>query len=131
MYNEVLLEHNLHPEFRGQIEKIKPIKLTNSSCGDELIIYLKIQDGKITDGRFSGTGCAISQASADLFIKEILGKSREEAMKKRELFEKMLLDKITEKESQALGEIKALECVSKMPARVKCAKLAWESLEKL
>ena len=128
MYNEELLERNLHPEFKGALSKIVPIKLVNSSCGDELLIYLKIVQGKVTDGRFQGVGCAISLASADCFIASIKGKTVAEAKKMAEEFKKMILG---EERTFKLGEAEIMECVSRMPARVKCAELTWKSLEML
>ncbi len=129
MYDEELLERNLHPEFKGKINGVAPIKLVNSSCGDEIEVFLKVSDGEIVDGRFSGKGCAISLASADVFIASVKGKTIAEAKKKAEEFSKMILGgKYAEKE---LGAARCLKCVSRMPARANCAKLAWKSLEKL
>ena len=129
MYDEELLERNLHPEFRGELSGVEPILLVNSSCGDELKLYLKVKDGVILDGRFSGVGCAISQASADVFIASIKGKTLDEAKKMSGEFSKMILG---EKYSETvLGKAKIMESVSRMPARAKCAKLAWKSLEKI
>lgn len=129
MYDEELLERNLHPEFKGEIGGVSPIKLVNSSCGDEIEVFLKIFDGKIIDGRFSGKGCAISLASADVFIASVKGETIAEAKKKAAEFSKMILgEKYEEKE---LGVAKCMKCVSRMPARANCAKLAWKSLEKL
>lgn len=129
MYNEELLERNLHPEFKGKIAGIEPILLVNSGCGDELTLYLKVEDGKIVDGRFSGTGCAISLASADVFIASVKGKTVNEAKKMSEEFSKMILGE--EYSEKKVCEAKIMECVSRMPARAKCAKLAWESLDKI
>ena len=128
MYDQELLERNLHPEFRGELEKVTPIKLVNASCGDELEIFLKTKNGVIVNGRFSGVGCAISQVSADVFIAAVKGKTIEEAKEIRDDFYEMILGaEVSEKVAKA----KCMQCVSRMPARVKCAKLAWESLEKI
>ena len=129
MYDEELLERNLHPRFRGKDAKIEPIKLVNSSCGDELEIFLEIKEGKIVDGKWNGVGCAISLASADVFIASVKGKTVDEAKMMSEEFSKMILGK--EHSEKKVCEAKIMKCVSRMPARVKCAKLAWESLEKL
>jgi nitrogen fixation NifU-like protein len=129
MYDEELLERNMHPEFRGELGDTEPITLVNSSCGDELNIYLKIVDGMIVDGRFSGKGCAISQASADVFIASVKGKTINEARKMSEEFSRMIFGEDYAEEE--LGAAKCMKCVSRMPARVKCAKLAWKSLEKI
>lgn len=129
MYDEELLERSLHPEFQGKIDGVEPILLVNSSCGDEIKVYLQIKDGKIVDGRFSGKGCAISLASADIFIASVRGKTVLEARKMSEEFSKMILgEKFAEKE---LEKARCMKCVSRMPARGTCAKLAWKALEKV
>ena len=128
MYDEILLEHNLHPEYRGEIKGVEAIRLVNASCGDELEIFLEVKNGKILDGRFLGKGCAIALASADLFIKSVKGKTLKEAREMGVEFKKMILGQ--EFELERMGVVKAMECVSRMPARVKCAELAWKSVEK-
>ena len=111
MYNEVLLEHNLYPKNRGKLAKAEiERELKNASCGDKIFVQLKIEDGKIVDGKFSGIGCAISLASADLMIEMILS---------GEDFE-------NEDSMKDLGVSLALEIVARMPARAKCAELAWQ-----
>lgn len=105
IYNDILIQHNLHPLFRGQLEDADFSKtVVNSSCGDELTIMLKIKDGKIVDGRWQGRGCAISQASADIMLDALINQSQ---------------------------DIKALEEVFRMPARLNCAFLPWQALEEL
>ena len=129
MYDEELLDRGLHPRFKGKMADILPIKLVNSSCGDEISVFLKIRDGKIVDGRWDGNGCAISLASADAFIEEVRGKTVEEAKALSDEFSKMILGE--EADEKELMSAKCLKCVSRMPARANCAKLAWKSLEKL
>ncbi|MBR1801647.1 SUF system NifU family Fe-S cluster assembly protein [Candidatus Saccharibacteria bacterium] len=127
MYDEELLERGLHPRFRGEIPGVEPIKLLNASCGDEILVYLKVSDGKILDGKWNGNGCAISLASADFFIESVVGKSLDEAKMFTREFSKMILsEKYDEKK---IGAAKAMKCVSRMPARAKCAKLALKSLD--
>ena len=131
MYDEILLEHNLHPRFQGRIPGVEPITLVNAGCGDELKVFLKIKNGRVLDGRFSGNGCAISKASADLFIAAIKGKDLRMVGEIKEIFEKMIVGEATEKQIERIGDLAALKSVSRMPARAKCAKLAWESLDKM
>lgn len=109
--------------------KIKPIKLVNSGCGDELLVYLKIKNGKIVDGRFLGEGCAISKASADLFLGIAIGRRIDELAEIRDIFEEMIVGKIDKEQMKKIGDLKALKCVSRMPARAACAKLVWKSLD--
>ena len=127
MYDEVLIDHNLNPEFFGKISGVKPIKLRNASCGDDLEVYLKIKKGVIVDGRFSGVGCAISKASADLFIASVKGKKLTEAKNLEKLFHSLILGE--KGDFSKLGPAQAMRIVSRMPARANCAKLAWKSLE--
>lgn len=129
MYDEVLMERSLHPEFFGRIPEVKPVKLKNASCGDELEVYLKVKDGVIVDGRFNGVGCAISKASADLFIAAIRGKKISEARGLEKLFSQMVLGE--KDDFKKLGPAEAMAVVSRMPARANCARLAWKSLEKI
>lgn len=130
MYDEILLEHNLYPKNRGELEGAEIRKgLKNASCGDKIFVQLKIEDGVIVDGKFTGHGCAISLASADLMIETVRGKTLEEAKELSDLFREMILK--NEKFNadgglEKMGEARALEIVSRMPARVKCAELAWQ-----
>ena len=129
MYDAELLERANHLYFYGTLEDAKPIELVNSSCGDKIKVYLKIKDGKIVDGRFSGVSCAISQVSADLFIESVVGKTLLEAKVMAEDFCKAIRG---EKSDAQLGVSEAIaKKVMMMPARANCAKLAWKSLERL
>lgn len=129
MYDEELLERNLHPRFRGKIAGVSEIRLVNASCGDEILVFLKVSDGKIVDAKWVGKGCAISTSSADFFAESVIGKTAEEAASMREEFSKMILgEKYSEKR---LSAAKKMECVSRMPARANCAKLAWKSLDSI
>ena len=114
MYDEILLEHNLYPKNRGSIEGADIVKeLKNASCGDKIIVQLKLEDGIITEGKFEGVGCAIALASADLMIESVKGKTLEEE------FESCGGEK-------QMGDAIALKIVGRMPARAKCAELAWQ-----
>ena len=89
-YNEILTDHNLHPLHK---EKLPDANLVlegvNPSCGDDIILQLKVEDGQVVDGAFEGSGCAISQASADIMLDLIIGKSEEEARHLADLFLRM------------------------------------------
>jgi nitrogen fixation NifU-like protein len=89
------------------------------------------KDGIIKDGGFVGDGCAISQASADIMLDLIIGKKKEEAVKLAESFLKMIKGNATEEDMDALEEAGALQDISHMPARVKCAVLGWHTMEEL
>lgn len=92
---------------------------------------LKVEDGRITDGAFVGDGCAISQASADMMLDLIIGKSKEEAMKLAEIFLRMIKGEVTDEEMDQLEEASVLKDISHMPARVKCAVLGWHTMEEM
>lgn len=131
-YNEILTEHNLRPEFKHDLPDANlTLEGINPSCGDEITLNLKVEDGIITDGSFVGDGCAISQASADIMLGLIIGKSKEEALELAELFIKMIQGEATEEETQKLEEASALQDISHMPARVKCAVLGWRTMKEV
>ena len=131
-YNEILTDHNLHPLHK---EKLPDANLVlegvNPSCGDDIILQLKVEDGQVVDGAFEGSGCAISQESADIMLDLIIGKKKEEAVKLAESFLKMIKGNRTEEDMDALEEAGALQDISHMPARVKCAVLGWHTMEEL
>ena len=131
-YGEVLADHNLHPLHRHELPCAnRCCKGLNPTCGDNIELHLDIHDGVITDGSFTGLGCAISQASSDIMIELILGKTLDEARHYTELFRKMISGDISAEELEELEEAGALQHVSKMPARGKCALLSWNTMEKL
>ncbi|MBR6874512.1 MAG: SUF system NifU family Fe-S cluster assembly protein [Ruminococcus sp.] len=131
-YGEVLADHNLHPLHRHDLPGATHVcKGLNPTCGDDIELHLDIRDGVIADGSFTGLGCAISQASADIMLDLIIGKTPEEAKHYTGLFRRMISGEITEDELEELEEAGALQNVSKMPARVKCALLSWNTMDKL
>ena len=131
-YGEVLADHNLHPLHRHELPNATcSCKGLNPTCGDDISLNLEIKDGVIKDGSFTGIGCAISQASADIMLELIIGRTPEEARHLKELFMKMIAGNITEDELLELEEAGALENISRMPARVKCATLGWRTMDEL
>lgn len=131
-YNTILTEHNLHP-LHKQVLKDANLALegVNPSCGDDIILQLKVEDGKIKDGAFSGSGCAISQASTDMMLDLIIGKTKEEALKLSEIFLKMIHDEEVPEEIELLEEASSLQDISHMPSRVKCAVLGWRTMKEM
>ena len=131
-YNEILTDHNLHPVHKEDIPDANLVlEGLNPSCGDHIWLKLKVEYGIIKDGGFVGDGCAISQASADIMLDLIIGKKKEEAVKLAESFLKMIKGNATEEDMDALEEAGALQDISHMPARVKCAVLGWHTMEEL
>ena len=132
-YNEILTEHNIHPMHKTKmIEPQKTLRGVNPSCGDDITLQLNVsEDGIIEDGAFFGDGCAISQASADMMLDLVIGRSVEESLTLKDTFLKMIKDKITDEELEMLEEAGSLKDISHMPSRVKCAVLGWRTLEQM
>lgn len=131
-YNEILTDHNVNPTHKHAIEGANfSLEGVNPSCGDDIVLSLKVEDGIITDGGYEGDGCAISQASADMMLDLVIGKSKEEALRLSDIFLRMIKDEITDEEKEELEEAGVLEDVSHMPARVKCAVLGWHTMEEM
>ena len=130
LYREIVNEHNLHPNHKGTMtDPTLVLRGVNPSCGDDINLQMKIEDGVITDAMFDGSGCAISQASVDMMIDDIIGKSRDEALDIAGRFMGMIRGTGTEEDLEALDEAAALQDVAHMPARVKCAVLGWHTME--
>lgn len=129
-YNEILTEHNLHPEFKHDLPDADiTLEGVNPSCVDDIFLKLKMQGDTIVDGAFMGDGCAISQASADIMLGMIVGKPKQQALRLGEIFLKMIKGEATEEEINSLEEASALRDIAHMPARVKCAVLGWRTLK--
>lgn len=128
-YNEILTEHNMHPEFKHDLSDADIVlDGVNPSCGDEIQLKLKTDGDTIVDGAFVGDGCAISQASTDIMLGMIVGRKKEEALKLGNLFMRMIRGEATEEEMDSLEEASSLRDIAHMPARVKCAMLGWRTL---
>ena len=128
-YNEILTEHNMHPDFKHDIEDADIVlDGINPSCGDEIQLKLKTDGDIITDGAFVGDGCAISQASTDIMLGMIIGQSKEKALEYADIFMRMIRGEVSDEEIDSLEEASALRDISHMPARVKCAMLGWRTL---
>ena len=131
-YNEILTDHNLHPAHKHDLPDANLVlEGINPSCGDDIWLKLKVEEGRIVDGAFVGDGCAISQASADMMLDLIIGKSKEEAQKLADIFLRMIKGTVTEEELDQLEEASVLKDIAHMPARVKCAVLGWHTMEEL
>ena len=131
-YREIVNDHNLRPAHKHELPDANmELRGVNPSCGDDITLYLYIEDGIIKDGAFTGDGCAISQASADMMLDLIIGKKKEEALHLSELFLRMIKGSVSESELDELEEAGALIDISHMPARVKCAVLGWHTMESL
>ncbi|AEH54247.1 SUF system FeS assembly protein, NifU family [Heyndrickxia coagulans 2-6] len=105
------------------------VDMNNPTCGDRIHLTMKVEGGLIRDAKFTGEGCSISMASASMMTQAVKGKTVDEALKLSRIFSEMVQGKDYE-ESEDLGDIEALHGVSKFPARIKCATLAWKAMEK-
>ena len=125
------MEHNAHPDYKYEMDA--PTHThdgINPSCGDELTLQLRVENGMIEEASFTGHGCAISQASADIMAELITGETVEEARRLSALFLAMIRgEELSEDDYEDLDEAAQLKDISHMPARVKCAELAWRTLD--
>lgn len=127
VYREVIMERSRRPRFRGEAEPVTHRQEgLNPSCGDELTLTLSVADGRIRQARFTGQGCAISQASADLMSEAVTDLSPTEALALSERFRAFIRG---EDDGEGLGDLQALAGVRQLHARVKCATLAWTTLD--
>lgn len=125
------MEHNSHPDYKYEMENpTHSHDGINPSCGDELTLTLRVEDGVIEEAAFTGHGCAISQASADIMADLITCETVEEAKRLATLFLGMIRgEELSEEDFEDLDEAAQLKDISHMPARVKCAELAWRTLD--
>ena len=130
LYTDLILEYNKDKTNKRKIENPTVHEHGhNPSCGDDIWLKLKVDGDVITDGAFVGDGCAISQASADIMLGMIIGKTKDEALRLGNLFLRMIKGEASDEEIDELEEAGALKDISHMPARVKCAVLGWHTLE--
>ena len=131
VYNELIMEHSMNSYNKKELKDADYCEVGhNPNCGDEITLELKLNGNIIEDMAFTGHGCAISQASTSIMIDTLKGKTVEEAKQIIDTFIGMIKREITdEAELKKLDEAIALRNVSNMPARVKCALLAWHTLE--
>jgi nitrogen fixation NifU-like protein len=130
LYQEVILDHNKNPRNFREIENAsRQADGNNPLCGDALRVYVELEDDKVKDVAFKGSGCAISKASASMMTQVIKGKTKEEAETLFDEFHRMVLGELNEEEDENhLGKLKIFASVREFPARVKCASLSWHTL---
>jgi len=141
LYREIILDHYRNPRNRGELPTPPAHKVEgfNPLCGDEIVVYLDVDDGKVTDLRIGGQGCSISQSSASMMSAAVKGKTVPEARATIRAFKGMMsiheqrLDGADGEEPASepeinLGDLEALQGVVKFPVRIKCATLSWNTL---
>ena len=131
IYNDLIMEHSMNSYNKKKLEKADICEIGhNPNCGDEITLEIKMNGNVIEDMAFSGYGCAISQASTSIMIDTLKGKTVEEAKEIVETFIKMIKrENLDEEHLKRLEDAIAFKNVSNMPARVKCALLAWHTIE--
>ena len=127
MYQEIILDHYRRPRNKGTLEAAdEQVQIRNPLCGDEVELAVRFDGDTVADVRFTGKGCSISQASASMMTQAVKGKSRDEAAALFQQFHKMIHGEAAAEKS--LGELRAMAGVSRFPARMRCALLAWGAL---
>jgi nitrogen fixation protein NifU and related proteins len=126
LYQQVILDHSKSPRNCGKLEGAnRSAKGHNPLCGDHVTIYMRLENDRVEEIKFEGSGCAISKASASLLTDSLKGKSSQEA---RDLFEQVRLMVTTGRsDGETLGKLSVFAGVHKFPARVKCAILPWHA----
>ena len=133
LYNDIIMEHSMNSYNKKQLQSCDFCELGhNPNCGDEIKIEVKLNGDVIEDMAFTGHGCAISQSSTSVMIDVLKGKTTKEAKEIIKTFIDMIKREITdEKELEKLEDAIAFKNISNMPARVKCALLAWHTMDDL
>ena len=142
LYREIILDHYRSPRNRGELPAPPATRVEgfNPLCGDEIVLYVDVQDGTVADIRIGGQGCSISQSSASMMSSAVKGKSLAEARQLIRAFKGMMSihesrldgeDGAPEPEAEDvnLGDLEALQGVVKFPVRIKCATLSWNTLQ--
>ena len=134
LYREIILDHYRTPRNRGELD---PPAICaegyNPLCGDEIRVFISIENGVVSDVRFNGSGCSISQSSTSMMTTAIKGKPVADVRKVARRFKQMMTldddgDTTPVDESLNLGDLEALQGVVKFPVRIKCATLGWNTL---
>jgi len=129
LYQEMILDHYRRPRNKGTLDNADAsVEMKNPLCGDEIGLQVAFDGDSISDVRFSGRGCSISQASASMMTQLVKGKRRDEIEAIRNQFRDLMLG-VSQGDEQNLGSLRSLSGVARFPARVKCALLAWNALE--
>ncbi len=140
LYREIILDHYRNPRNRGELESppARRVEGFNPLCGDEIVVFLDVDDGSVRDIKIAGQGCSISQSSASMMAAAVKGKSTEEARALIRAFKAMMSihersldgndEPVAPDPAVQLGDLEALRGVVKFPVRIKCATLSWNTL---
>ena len=128
LYQELILDHYRRPRNKGTLENADAsVEMKNPLCGDEINLQVAFDGASVSDLKFSGRGCSISQASADMMADVVKGQALESASELADSFKSMMAQ-TDDGSSDSLGDLAALQHVKRYPVRVKCALLPWNTL---
>ena len=140
LYREIILDHYRSPRNRGELgPPAHHVEGFNPLCGDEIVVYVVVDDGVLKDIKLTGHGCSISQASSSLMSSAVKGKSVEQVRETIDTFKRLMTvhethlgdtadEDASDGDLRRIGELAALAGVVKFPVRIKCATLAWNTL---
>ena len=132
VYQELLLDHYKSPRCKGVLlNPDRTIDLHNPLCGDQISLAVKFQGETISEIAYTGHGCSISQATASMMSELLLGKTKDNARRLSGLFRQMIKSEASGDQLNDLGDALALEGVKKHSARIKCALLAWDCIDRV
>ena len=130
LYQQLILDHYRNPRNKGELpEKTVEIHMANPVCGDEIRLQLQIEDDRIVEARHVGQGCSISQASVSMMTTLLKDRELSEAQGLAERFTEMMHGDEEAARDRSMGDLRALQGVSKFPVRIKCALLAFDALQ--
>jgi nitrogen fixation NifU-like protein len=130
LYQQLIIEHYRQPRNKGELpEKTVEVQMANPVCGDEIRLQLQIEGETIVNARFLGQACAISQAAVSMMTGLLKGRSLADAEDLSDRFKQLMRGDEGAARDRALGNLRALQGVSKFPVRIKCALLAFDALE--
>lgn len=130
LYQQLILEHYRNPRNKAELdEKTVEIHMANPVCGDEIRLQLRIEGDQIAEAKFIGSGCSISQAAVSMMTTRLQGANLEEADTLAKRFTEMMHGDESASKDKTLGDLRALQGVSKFPVRIKCALLGFDALQ--
>ena len=130
LYQQLILEHYKRPRNKGELDDASVgVHMRNPTCGDEVKLQLRVEDGVVVGVGFTGQGCSISQASISMMTDRLKGARVEDALALAERFTRMMHGDEEPARDRSLGDLRALQGVSRFPVRVKCALLGFDALQ--
>ncbi len=130
IFRELILDHYRRPKNKGALEEpTVTVAMRNPFCGDEIELMLEIEDDRVSEVRFRGQGCSISQASTSMMTEALAGRSLDDALALERRFLDLMHGDEEAQRDRMLGDLQALQGVAKLPVRIKCALLGWNALD--